>query len=71
MGKISEYDRKENDYHITFMEKKVGGFHWPRKEDELWVAEDDVIQKVATPVPVGRGKRQFKLSSEDMEILFD
>ncbi|KAJ8314146.1 hypothetical protein KUTeg_008707 [Tegillarca granosa] len=54
IGKILEYDSKDNEYNISFMRENVSKvryrYKWPRKDDILWIAESNILCQVGDPV---------------------
>ena len=62
VGKIVDTD--DNEFEISFMEKKKNLYRWPSKPDEIWVDADKIVCKIDEPKPTGKSSRLFKLAIE-------
>lgn len=67
IGEIVDFDEHEDEYQVNFMEKALKAYRWPRRKDEIWVANSDVICAVAEPVATGKTQRCFAFSENDLK----
>lgn len=64
--------KDESEFHVSFMEqcgKLRTSFKWPKQKDELWIQKKTILCTVAAPQATGKGKRMFKLTEEDWDLV--
>jgi hypothetical protein len=58
IGNVLEDDVSDKTLHIAFM--VVKRFHWPNKQDTLWINSKYIIRKIQHPIATGKGGRLFR-----------
>ena len=67
IGNVLEDDVSDKTLHIAFM--VVKRFHWPNKQDTLWINSKYIIRKIQHPIATGKGGPLFRVSEDVMEFI--
>lgn len=43
IGKILEYEKENQEYHVTFMTGGKKLFRWPEKTDKIWIPDSYIL----------------------------
>jgi hypothetical protein len=48
VGRVLEYESDEDDYYISFMQKKrkTSKYLWPERKDVIWVQSENIVREV-------------------------
>ncbi|KAK3104833.1 hypothetical protein FSP39_011252 [Pinctada imbricata] len=72
IGKVLEYDSREKETKINFMEKSgklLNTFRWPSLKDELWIPTTDILIIIPPPTATGKSSRLFKFDNMVIDLI--
>ena len=73
LGKVKQFDPDENDYEVSFMKSvhRNDAYSFKpaenKREETIWVPQQDILCIVSAPQPHGRSGRTYKLQDADLE----
>ena len=71
IGVVVDIDPDDDEYEISFMEKKKQFYQWPKPTDMIWVKQADILCKIVEPVPASKHGRMMKLDASDLALILD